>query len=243
VTAAPAGPVDQGVRFPLRALWLVAGAIVVSLALGIVVELVLYRVLDLGRSVTILGGLASVWVSLGGACVIASRRYGSGHTFRDLGVSFQWRDLLRGPVITFLALVAVAFASSLLGPAGNRFHGSNASLLKAPRGDVIGAVLLVLGAVVGAPFFEEMFFRGLLLRTLESRLSRGAATVGQALLFGLVHFQVILGWGNVGVIVAVGTIGYVFGLAVQRFRRVGPTVIAHGAFNGFVAIVVYASRH
>jgi membrane protease YdiL (CAAX protease family) len=230
------------VRFPIRTLWIVAASIVSSIGLGIAVELLLYKVLGLGRSVTILGGLGSVWVSLGGGCVVASRRYGTGRTFRDLGVSFRWPDLARGPVITFLALVAVSFTSSLLGPAGNRFHGSNASLLKAPRGDIIGAIILVLAAVVGAPFFEEMFFRGLLLRTLESRLSPTLASLGQAFLFGLVHFQLILGWGNVGVIVAVGTIGFVFGLAAQRFRRVGPTVIAHGAFNGVVAIVVYASR-
>lgn len=229
-------------QFPLAALWLVAGGIIVGLALSIGAEFLVHWGLGAGRAATILSGLAGVWISLWGACVLASRRYGTGHAFRDLGVSFRFGDLRRGPTITLLALIAVSFVGRLTTGLGPRFEGSNASLLRAPHGDVVGAVALVLAAMTGAPFFEEMFFRGLLQRTLESRFSGHGPAVGQSALFGLVHFQLVLGWRNVGVVVAVATIGLVFGLAVERFRRVGPTVIAHGTFNGLAALALYAAR-
>ena len=50
-------------------------------------------------------------------------------------------------------------------------------------------VLLVLMVVVGAPIVEELFFRGLVLRSIQARWNDGLALVASALLFALVHFQ------------------------------------------------------
>ncbi len=48
---------------------------------------------------------------------------------------------------------------------------------------------LVLIAVVGAPLVEELFFRGLLLRSIEKRLGWVWAIVGSSVFFGLAHPQ------------------------------------------------------
>ena len=52
-------------------------------------------------------------------------------------------------------------------------------------------VLLVLLTIVGAPIVEELFFRGLVLRSLRRHIAPPAAIVVSALLFALVHFQVL----------------------------------------------------
>jgi membrane protease YdiL (CAAX protease family) len=92
----------------------------------------------------------------------------------------------------------------------------------------------VASTIIGAPFVEELFFRGLLQRSM-ARLGIAACFV-QALVFGLIHVTPSEGAGNVGIILGVGVFGLVLGLAARRFGRLGPTMIGHAVFNAAAVI-------
>ncbi|HEV2360945.1 MAG TPA: CPBP family intramembrane glutamic endopeptidase [Acidimicrobiales bacterium] len=106
---------------------------------------------------------------------------------------------------------------------------------------VSGWQLAVLGALVcvGAPLFEELFFRGLLLRALLGRFSGLGKALGPgvaigitAVVFGLVHFEALQFLGLAG-------FGAVLCLLAWRTGRLGPGIVAHSAFN-FVTILTLA---
>lgn len=55
-------------------------------------------------------------------------------------------------------------------------------------------VMLLLGAVVAAPFGEEMYFRGMLLSMFGVRMRRWVAICAAALLFTVAHFSTLSAW-------------------------------------------------
>jgi membrane protease YdiL (CAAX protease family) len=99
---------------------------------------------------------------------------------------------------------------------------------------VSGAVLLVLIVVIAAPIVEELFYRGLLLRSLERRVGNGWAVVWCGLIFGASHFELLQ-------LPALAVFGMVLALLAQRSGRLGPSIFAHMAFNG-VTVFALLSR-
>src|SRR5690606_26443958 len=81
----------------------------------------------------------------------------------------------------------------------------------------VDAILLVLIVAVGAPVIEELFFRGLLLRSLERRVGSRVAIAGSALVFAAVHFQVVQ-------FPALVMFGLVTGWLTVRSGRLGPAI-------------------
>ena len=57
----------------------------------------------------------------------------------------------------------------------------------------LGLAVLAPFLIIGAPLVEELFFRGLVLRSLSRRGGAVLAVVGSSVLFGLVHFQTGMG--------------------------------------------------
>lgn len=106
-----------------------------------------------------------------------------------------------------------------------------------------GALFAVtaIAAVIGAPLVEELFFRGLLLRGLASRLPAWAAIAGQALLFGLYHLIPTYGSANVGLVLVLTGYGLVFGAWAHAVGRLGPGMVGHMVTNAIV-IAVLAAR-
>jgi membrane protease YdiL (CAAX protease family) len=183
----------------------------------------------------ILLGEVGLWFGLGGTCVVASRRYGTASLVRD----YRWRvrmvDLAYGP----LAAAACVLAAGFIGGAfqGTRFSGSNTDIITSQRGNTVGVAVVTLIAAVGAPVFEELFFRGFLRTSLASRLG-SAAVWAQAVFFGLAHYQFGLGLENVSVVTATAGIGVVLGYTAHLTRRLGAGTIAHGLFNFFVTLSI-----
>jgi membrane protease YdiL (CAAX protease family) len=108
---------------------------------------------------------------------------------------------------------------------GNDIHG-------------LGALAFVVVALVVAPITEELFFRGLLFRSLRERYGFVVGATGSGALFGLLHY----GAGGVaGVVlleVSIGLLGV--GLAgVYEWRgNLVANVAAHATFN-LVTVLVY----
>ena len=96
-------------------------------------------------------------------------------------------------------------------------------------------VLAVIAAIFGAPFGEEVFFRGFLYGSLRNRFGYWIAGAISSLFFGLFHATA--SWLLVPVMVVVG-----MGLAFLYERRGALTapIAAHAAFNviGFTLIVL-----
>jgi membrane protease YdiL (CAAX protease family) len=90
--------------------------------------------------------------------------------------------------------------------------------------------LLVL-AVVAAPVFEEIVFRGVVLRGLLTHMGPVLAITVQAIVFGLAHFDPVRGTGNIGLIIVLSGVGAVLGGASYLYRRIAPTIIAHAILN------------
>jgi membrane protease YdiL (CAAX protease family) len=99
----------------------------------------------------------------------------------------------------------------------------------------IGVILLILVVVIGAPIVEEIFYRGLLQRSLLRLLPAPAAIGLTAVVFGASHLQLLQ-------LPALILFGAVAGVLAHRSGRLGPSIFCHMAFNAVTVIALLASR-
>jgi membrane protease YdiL (CAAX protease family) len=234
-----APPTDERVRPPLRA----AGIGIAGLVLGglVMIGVVLafkawapeHKALALGLSE------AGLWIGLLGAVIVVSRRYGSGSVVQDYGFRFRWNDLGWGLLLAFVARVLTAVIGVVVLLASGRLHsGRSASGLGTGALDTSVLVVLCVALVVGAPLVEELFFRGLMLRSLQTRVATPVAVGAQAVLFSACHALTTSGIGLITELLSTLMFGLLAGAVVVRFRRLGPTMVAHAFFNAVVAVVL-----
>jgi membrane protease YdiL (CAAX protease family) len=161
--------------------------------------------------IVVIANLVGLWVGLLGATVLASHRWGTGHTGRDFGLRLRlWPDLPLGLVVGLgsqFVLIPLIYLP---------FRPFFPNLTK----------------ILARPAQEELFFRGLLLRALDRRLAGlgrrlgpAAAVVLTGVAFGLAHEE---GWI---LAVGLGVFGAVLAAMAEIFDRLGPSIVAHGAFN------------
>jgi membrane protease YdiL (CAAX protease family) len=112
--------------------------------------------------------------------------------------------------------------------------------LRGARQDPSVLIAVVVMVVIGAPFIEELFFRGLLLRSLIPIAGTASAIVTQGLVFGALHLRPSYGLGNVSIFVVIAAMGIIQGVVAERFRRLGPGIVAHGFFNLFALLLALA---
>ena len=87
------------------------------------------------------------------------------------------------------------------------------------------AALAMISAVVFAPFFEEIVFRGLLFATFRRRFGFIASAVVSSLIFAVAH-----GYGWVG-LVSVLWSGVLWSWSYERTRSLLPGMLAHACVN------------
>jgi membrane protease YdiL (CAAX protease family) len=87
------------------------------------------------------------------------------------------------------------------------------------------AALAIISAVVFAPFFEEIVFRGLLFATFRRRFGFVASAVAASLIFAVAH-----GYGWVG-LVSVLWSGVLWSWSYERTRSLLPGMLAHASVN------------
>ncbi|MDQ1356149.1 MAG: protease family protein [Acidimicrobiaceae bacterium] len=190
-------------------------------------------------AVTMLG-LTGLWIGLIGGVVLYSRFRGSGDLRADLGLYFRWPfDAVVGIVVgvgTQLALIPLLYWP---------FEQADPTLrhrLEAPAKTDTAAIhgalqisLLVLFLAVGAPIVEELFFRGLLLRSLARWLGPIPGVIGSALVFGLAHFEPLQ-------LAALVLFGLILGVLAHKTGRLGPGIVAHAAFNAVTVLTLTMRR-
>jgi membrane protease YdiL (CAAX protease family) len=174
-----------------------------------------------------------LWVGMLGAVFYAASK-GRG-VVADFGLRMEKRDIPVGLVVGFLAQVVVIplVYWPLLRLLDNPDVSAEARSLT-DRAHGIGVVLLVLLTVIGAPIVEELFFRGLLLRSLERRLRPPLAIGAASVLFSLAHFQLLQ-------FLALVIFGAIAGTLAHRAQRLGPAIWAHVAFNATTVIALLLS--
>ena len=96
--------------------------------------------------------------------------------------------------------------------------------------DPFGVSMLVVLVVIGAPIVEELFYRGLLLRSLERRFGSTPAIVVSGVLFGLVHITNPIGMPGLALF------GMFLAYLAVRTGRLGGPILAHMAFNAVTVI-------
>jgi CAAX protease family protein len=166
---------------------------------------------------------------------------GTGSLVRDLGLRFKVIDLIGIPIgIGGQILVGIVYL-----PIADHVHNFN-QRFNAPGQRITGAshglgyALVVLCTVIGAPFFEELFFRGLLLRALARLFGTIGRWVGPALaivvsgiLFGLAHAESLQ-------LLGLAIFGVLLGFVSYRTGRLGMNMVAHATFNGMALLAVVA---
>src|SRR5680860_132002 len=179
-------------------------------------------------NVSLLLSYLAVWIPLLGAVGVAW--YFHGH---NLGLRFRWLDLLWGLSIGLLARSAASAVEIL----GYGQMGSSVVTFGETVYDGWWLFGALLAPVLLAPVIEELFFRGLLLRSVfgvtrtngaNRGVSAGIAVFVSAIVFALVH---ILTVDTVTGLWVAGLSTFLFGLAVGSLAvltgRLGGAIIAH----------------
>ncbi|MDP9075472.1 MAG: CPBP family intramembrane metalloprotease [Actinomycetota bacterium] len=234
MSVAPVNP-PPATAVPARAAWWAVAGVITGLVIAGLLQGVALLVFPGSDPAAILMGEVGLWIGLGGTCVVVSRRFGAGSLAEDFGLRFAWVDLAYGPMAAIGCIVVAGGLGAIF--AGTRFAGSNTDIITNQKGNTVGVAIVAVIAALGAPLFEELFFRGLLQRALSTRLGFGAVVV-QALLFGLAHFQAHLGLRNVSIVIVIAGVGFVLGCAAWLNQRLGTGIVAHGLFNMFVTLSV-----
>ncbi|WP_213816970.1 CPBP family intramembrane glutamic endopeptidase [Glaciihabitans sp. dw_435] len=196
---------------------------------------------------------------LAGTAILASRRRGIGTLAADFGLRFRWVDLLLGLGIGVVAkLLVIAYSALAKVLVGYEPSGSNLTLSPDTLWLVLNGVIFT--AIV-APIVEELYMRGLLLRSIRNAILRGwlgrrpqpaerpvqitaavLAVALSALVFMLLHLWqstdpallIVLGLSTL-------TLGIFNGIAAIWTGRLGAGIIAHILFNGSSVLILLAS--
>ncbi len=173
-----------------------------------------------------------LWSAQFAVVVAISRVWGTGRWRDDYGVHVRPVDGIGVVVGGILQLVFVPLLYKGLEVSGldgvlridvGEVESSARELTDQAHG--LGIVLLVVLVVVGAPVVEELFFRGLVLRSLRNRYRDPIALVGSTVMFAAIHFN----WTTFPALVM---FGLVVGYAAQYTGRLGMPIAIHAGFNG-----------
>jgi membrane protease YdiL (CAAX protease family) len=189
--------------------------------------------------------LAGLWIGFFGAPWLASRTKGTRHLWADLGVRFRWVDLwgiaigVGGQIV--IALLYAPFQHDI-----HDFNGPSNKLTGGAHG--AGFLVVALATVILAPFMEELFFRGLLFKSLARLLTptgagtprgRGVgivvAVVVDGLLFGLAHGE----WVQLA---GLALFGMALAAVSYRTGRLGMNMVSHASFNLVAILAILGQR-
>jgi uncharacterized protein len=231
----PPEPLPEGPRWGL-------GDAVAGFAAGLLLSIVAVTVWVTvsGSERTTLGlfaaGIAGNWLGLGGAVLRASRRKGTGSLTEDFGLRIQARDIgpgLAAGVLSQLVLIPLLYIPVHLFVPDVDVAEKAKEVTDLAQGGGIAVIAVCI--ILGAPFVEELFFRGLLQRSVGRRLGPRWAIAVSAVTFGLAHFQPVQLLGLVA-------FGVVLGVLASRAGRLGPSLVAHMAFNATTVVVLLLTR-
>lgn len=177
-----------------------------------------------------LASVTGLWIGFVGGPIVATRFWGS-HSLRvDFGLAVHVGDV---PVGVIAGVVTqLVFVPLVSWPVERLWSIDVDEPTRQLLDTTLGSrVVLYLVIIVGAPIAEELFFRGLLLRSLARRFDDRTAIAVSALVFSLSHFKAAQ-------IPGLFVVGIVFAVLTRRSGRLGPAIIAHMVFNATALMLV-----
>lgn len=104
--------------------------------------------------------------------------------------------------------------------------------------------IAAIGFCTMSPLTEELFFRGVLLKSLESRSSALKANMIQGVLFGLIHLAYMWVWEFTWVLLYtmvpfIILAGVLYGWVSQRTGSVFSSMLVHAFYNFLFILAVY----
>lgn len=191
-----------------------------------------------GRAMALAITQLALWSPLIGACVIVSRRRGTGSLVRDFAWRFRPRDIGFGLAGSLAGRV---MAGVVVAPIPAPFFDLRAPDRSFFEEVVDGSaewVVLVAIVVVGAPLVEELFFRGLLQPRLVARFGTARGLTATAILFGAAHLAAWQGTITLLYALSVAGAGMVLGVIRHYSATLGAPTMAHAFFNLQAVIAV-----
>lgn len=259
--APPGEPITQPLpvvgdgRRPAKSPWsfvdVFAGLGVVLLLSTLVAAIAGFTDLRGSNALLFLGALP-VWIGLLGTAVWACRRHGTGSLVRDLALRIKPVDLAIGLGVGLALRFVIGLWALLYSSLTGQQPKSNLeSVLGNGLGTGFWLVVNIAAIAVIGPVIEEIFFRGVGLRSaLASLLRRAdnprfadprrrarAAIAATALLFAALHLNEISDLTSAVVLLpGLFLTGWVLAQLTISTGRLGPAIVSHMVFNG-VAVV------
>jgi uncharacterized protein len=210
-----------------------------------------------GDGLLLLGALP-VWIGLLGTAFWASRRHGTGNLIRNLAMRFKPVDLAIGLGVGLGLRVVIGLWAVLAATITGEQPTSN---LQSVLGNGLGTGLwlivnMVAIALIG-PVIEEIFFRGVGLRSALASLLRRAhaprfadprhrariAIAATALVFALLHVSEISDLISALVLLpGLLLAGWIFAWLTVSTGRLGPAIVGHVVFNGVAVLALLVLR-
>jgi membrane protease YdiL (CAAX protease family) len=150
--------------------------------------------------------------------------------------SLGWVPSGINPLFAAVGGIVLAIVLSLLGQA---LHTPETNFIDRLVHSWFSFALLAATAVIVAPFFEELLFRGFLQPLLSRTFGVAAGVLITAALFGSLHlFQYSLAWQYAIIIFLAGV---AFGWVRARTGSVIPGTLMHCCFNSVSVVAYYIS--
>lgn len=157
---------------------------------------------------------------------------------RDFGIRIAPLDAIVGPLsgVAFQLIVLPIFYVPifLLSNTDVDELSETAREITDRADGTFSVAMLVVLVVIGAPIVEELFYRGLLLRSLERRFGEVVAIVASGAFFGLVHYPNTIG------IPGLALFGMFLAYITVRTGRLGLAIVTHMAFNAITVVNLLA---
>lgn len=170
-----------------------------------------------------------LWSGLAGGPWLVSRHLGSASLAGDFGLVFRRSDVawaLLGPVLQ--VAISVAYSPFV---SNEEVSKVATDLAARAHGSPWQFALLAVATAVGAPFVEEMFFRGMFLRVLRRRLSAVLSVIVCGVVFGLFHFEPLQ-------FPALAVFGIIASVLAVVSGRLGPSIWLHIGFNASTMVAL-----
>lgn len=197
---------------------------------------------------TLLGAAAflAVWIPLLAALALCFKRERLSETVGFLGLRFQPLDVLWGLGIGCIGRAFDAFLRVAVTGSTGLVQQPTLSALASP---VVQTVALgVLAPVLIAPVIEEIYFRGLIQRSLAAALEPlgrapkwAAAVVLTSLAFALVHALLLIGTPSEAMLTGISTFVFALlaGATAAATNRLGGSITGHIVFNGLGVLLTW----
>lgn len=190
----------------------------------------------------------AIWIPLLAALGLsfARRRLGQAAVF--LGLRFHALDALWGVGVGCMGRAFDAFLRLLLTGSTGLVQQPTISAIVGPFAQAVA--LGIIAPVLIAPVLEEIYFRGLIQRTLAAALeplsptvNRVLAVVITSLAFAVVHALLLIGTPPEALLAGISTFFFALlaGAAAAVTKRLGGSIVGHVVFNGLAVMLTWSS--